>query len=381
METTGELLLAVVELREAVIVLSEALGEYRQPGASLEGTAFRFDRPDGPADLYLAASAHVAELIGAALEQNAEDADAMTRLIAAVTVDSMVAEQASLLAMMVEPAAPDGTAVIPELSPAEVQDLGEPLAQSALPVLDEIAGGDGQASATSPGVPPATSSTGRTFEWYVEQILERAAEDIIGTAGAAVPFAHQVQSLLAAGGTVAGQSLFDAALKGLKLGWHALRRLAARAWKWVMRKLGVVANDVSQIGKALAHERSDVVSHFINSGAARLLGKMLDSKQVVDDAEDLLRPVSAQRQKRALDACPDVVEHMAERQRYVTRLNKTLPLLSTLHVPGLVIGALGAAILLTYSIWDAHDHIDAPWLSGIRIPGNPGLLQVVRATI
>jgi hypothetical protein len=376
MQTTDGLRNAVAEQREAVSLLSDALLRYQQAGASLEGTAFELDLADGPADRYLQTSARVGDILIAACQADPEDGDAMARLIAAVTVDAKVAEQAALLAMMVEPLVPDGQAMLPELAADQIADLGESLAEAAGPLLDEIERGDTSGGADA-GEPPPDPP----FEDYVKEILEKASGDIIGTASAAVPFAHQVQSLLGQGAIAMGPALLDRALHGLKVGWHALRRLALRAWQWLLNKLGVVGTGAGQIGNELAGEGHDLISRLTNILASAVLGGILNSTWVIDDGNRSLAGASQADQDRALAACPDVVAHLAKRQRPVPLLNKTLSLLSTLHAPGLVAGALGAAVLLIYSSWNAHDHIDSPKLPRVRIPGNPGLLQAVRAAL
>jgi len=376
MQVTEDLRIAVAQQREAVGRLSNALLGYRQAGASLERTAFEFDQPDGPAAGYLQTSATVGDIIAAACEADPQDGDAMTRLIAAVTVDAKVAEQAALLAMMVEPLDPDGQAVLPGLTEDQIADLGESLAEAAGPLLDEIERADGSGEAQA-GEPPPDPP----FEDYVKDILDEASGDIIGTASAAVPFAHQVHSLLAGGALARGPSVLDDAVRGLRRGWHALRRLALRAWQWLLRKLGVVGTEAAQVGNELASEGHDLISSLTNTLASAVLGRVLDSAWVITKGNSILGSVLPPDQDRALAACPDVVAHLAKRQRPVPLLNKTLPLLSTLHVPGLVAGALGAAVLLTYSTWNAHDHIDSPRFPGLRLPGNPGLLRAVEAAL
>ena len=144
MDTTQPLRDAVAEQRLAVRALSEALGRYRQADTSVQGAADELDAVGGPADRYLQASETVAAIIGVALDVSPDDGDAAGRLMAAVTVDAKVAEQAALLAMMLESPNPDGTAVLRGLTEGEIADLGEQLDQFAEPLLGEIEHGLGE---------------------------------------------------------------------------------------------------------------------------------------------------------------------------------------------------------------------------------------------
>jgi hypothetical protein len=206
-----------------------------------------------------------------------------------------------------------------------------------------------------------------TVEPSVREILHRGAEDMVKTAGAAVPFAHLVQGLLV-GGFTASVPL-ETALAGLRRGWHALRRLALRAWQKLMDKLGRWAASAEQVGAWLSDRARDIVHDLIIDGVGRLLGWLLDAQQVVDDGNALLAA-----KPTALDACEPVVEHHDKQRRVVHLLNKTLPVVFTCHAPA---GAAAAAILLIISAWSAHDHIDSPQLRNVRFPGNPGLLRAI----
>ena len=451
MRTTPELRNAVEEQRSAVGELSEALAQYRQAGTSVQEAANALDADDGPADRYLRASGEVGRIIGEALDASPHDGDAADRLILAVTVDAKVAEQAALLATMLEPPDPDDTAVLRELTGDETADLGENLAEFAGPLLDDIgredepggevgtpppgpetpspgdhemtdapeaharplqagagydgAGAAGQVSAAWPGpvtlrpglaggaagsgrvitpfaqdilrqwaaaqvlLDPGAGGTGPvTIEPSVRKILDRGAETMVGTAGACVPFAHLVQGHLIHG--FATETPLGAALDVLRKGWHALRRLALRAWQTLMDKLGRWAAPAERAGAWLNDRTHHIVHDLIVDGVRDLLGGLLDAPQVVDDGDELLAARPA-----ALAACGSVVEHHRRQQRFIRRLNKTLPVIFTCHA---LAGAAAAAALLIISVWTAHDHIDSPQLRDTRFPGNPGLLQAIR---
>jgi hypothetical protein len=175
----SQLIDAVAQQRSAVSDLSEALGRYRQAGTSVEEAAVALDADGGPADRYLQASGNVAAIIAAALDSDPDDGDAARRLMAAVTVDAKVAEQAALLAMMLEPPNPDGTAVLRDLTEDEIADLGEQLVEFTEPLLAEIEGpgedepGPGRlgggGGAPRPG--PATPNPGGVQMTYPPQRL------------------------------------------------------------------------------------------------------------------------------------------------------------------------------------------------------------------
>jgi hypothetical protein len=451
MRTNRDLSNAVEEQRHAVAELSEALARYRRGGTSVQEPASALDADGGPVDRYVRASGEVGRIIGEALDASPDDDDAADRLLLAVTVDAKVAEQAALLATMLEPPDPDDAAVLRELTADETDDLGENLAEFAGPLLDEIGredepGGEvgapptgperpspgdyettdspeaharplqagaeyGEADAAGevsapwpgrmtlrPGLAGGAASSGRvittfaqdilgqwgaaparpdagaggrgpvTIEPSVRKILDRGAETMVGTAGACVPFAQLVQGHLINGFAI--ETPLGAALGFLRKGWHALRRLAVRAWQTLMDKLGRWAAPAQQAGAWLNDRIQDFVHDLIVHGVRNVLAGLLDAPQVVDDGDALLAARPA-----ALSACGSVVEHHHQQQRFIRLLNKTLPVIFTCHA---LAGAGAAAALLIFSVWTAHDHIDSPHLRDIRFPGNPGLLQAIR---
>ena len=380
--------------------------------------------------------------------------------MAAITIDAKVAEQAALLAMMLEPPYQDETALLRDLTEGEIADLGEGLVHFARPLLHEIetgetgeAGGQevvgseppwwgpgggealgpfdpvvqptwmepgiggpwnvglpvepgpvmggpgaegGQAAARGTsgvlgrimgrGATPWIDREARRLGWVrvevvpqpgavsikpsVDEILHKGTADMLGTAGAALPLAHHVQQLL---GThdlaINAPALLGEALAGSRKLWDNLRRVAARAWQDLLTKLSRWTTQIDQVGGWFAEQGQRVVDWLGTHGVNWLLWRMLNGREVVALGDEALIGTPD-----ALGECDPVVKHHAKQRRYVPLLNKALPVLITWNAPA---GASAAAILLIFSIWTAHDHIDSPLLQGVRIPGNPGLLTAL----
>lgn len=116
-----------------------------------------------------------------------------------------------------------------------------------------------------------------TIEPSVGKILGQGAETMVGTPGACVPFAHLVQGHLIHG--LATDTPLGAALGGLRKGWHALRRLALRAWQALMGKLGWWAAPAERAGGWLKDRTHHIVHDLIVDGVRNLLGGLLDARR------------------------------------------------------------------------------------------------------
>jgi hypothetical protein len=100
------------------------------------------------------------------------------------------------------------------------------------------------------------------------------------------------------------------------------------------------------------------------------------------DALHVEEPRSAARKCLAADADPrpalraggEVVEHFEGRRRLVPLANRALALSAGLDLAGVPVTLALGALLVAYSVMNAHDHVDSPVL-GVRMPGNPGLRQ------
>jgi hypothetical protein len=186
MQLTPELTAAVESQRRVVEELSEVLGRYRQEGQSVEEANGLLDY--GLAERYLTASKIVGVFIRAGLEQDPDDRDAAQRLLAAITIDAKVAEQAALLSMIHEPLDPEAKLALQELAGSElvVLDLGEELAEFAAPLLDEIASesggeepsqeGGGSGGGPAPGDPGSATGV-RLGKWpEIEEASQQTVE-------------------------------------------------------------------------------------------------------------------------------------------------------------------------------------------------------------
>jgi hypothetical protein len=100
------------------------------------------------------------------------------------------------------------------------------------------------------------------------------------------------------------------------------------------------------------------------------------------DARDLTRVLTdAERADAAIRACQDLDHHHERRRWALPWLNKALPACASIHYAGFALQAVAAAVLLTYSTWLVHDHLDSQVAPSLRLPRNPGLLTDIKAAI
>lgn len=429
METTDDLVAAVRLQREAVNRLGSLLHQYRHQGANTDSQ----NAVEEFGDSYLHASAEVGGILMGALDDSPEDSDAARRLMAALTVDAKVVEQAALLSMMREPFDPE--IAVRDLTTEEILDLGQELPAFAEPLLDEILGGGGPAedggTGSEPGPGPSDSDgpgmlgldgliaqrladpqwwdadstltdlvlshlgadgigkletrlielieakhtpTGSMITPYVETILNVAAKDMVATAGAvALPLAHVLAGAVLHGvGSIArSDELLRRGLEPLHRIVMALRRLAHKAWRAVMQKLARWSTQIDAATMWLGDRAHEIVDKLSELSINSLLWRGLACDVVVIEGDGVLSAAPER-----LAKCPEVVKHHAKQRKLVGLLNKGLPVIITGHPPA---GAATATVALAVSVWSAHDHTDSPLLRPVRIPGNPGLLQAIGA--
>ena len=373
MEMTDELDQAITRHEEAVTEVSQLLLRYREADSSLEELGFRLEQSG---DNYVQTSFTLTSEIVRHLQEHPDDDDARTRLAASAAIDAKTAEQAALLSQIQEPAEPGSALQTRQLEPAEAQDLGAGLEEDSQPMFDELRNGN---NARGPLAGKGSETKKPSIKPSVEDMLDRAGSDMLGTLIGSVGVLHQVDHALQHFGQDQGhwaQHILD----GLQKGWHALRRLLAKAWRLALLKLNtLVGTNVGPMVNTLGTSKT-LTDQATKLGGSFVLGKLLVAKTVIKDGDDLI----GQNPSKASDAIlagQDVSDHHKRRRRAVPWLNKALPACSCFHVPGIAAQAIGGGILLVYSVWNVHDHIDSPHLPNVRLPGNPGILQAVRSAL
>lgn len=375
---------------QAITSLSGALGRYR------EGITGQTNEDEAEQELLLAAQQ--LDAAGATYErtslalagiiiddlidtQRSDDdrvwltSNAVTRLAAMIAIDAKVAEQAALLADIREPQATGREYLTRRLTRAESDDLGQELASAAEPMFAELRQGNDAGTPAAARSGPAAQAVDRC----VSNVLDRAADDIVGTIGAAIGWAHRLGTLLA--DLTSGAVGWSAeALAELTEGLSPLRRLLARAWRQVISKVGIlVGQRVRDIATAIVG-KLDLLHKTAKAGTGLALRKLLEIDKVASKAKALAE-TKPHRAKAAIRAC-DEVDHHHERRRWgVPWLNKALPACGAIHFGGVALEALAAAAVLIYSVWLVHDHLDSPIAASIRLPRNPGLLTNVESAV
>jgi hypothetical protein len=371
METTPELRAAIDQHRRAIGILDQALRPYRHGAVQGEVAAAALDNVT---PLYEQSSAAVAAAIIGHLPGGSPgpdgwpplDGDATLRLAASMAIDATVAAQAALLIQLQEPEQPITIEQTRALTALELADLGDLVAECA-PLLEEIGGAIEQ--------PP----TGSSVATHAHRILDRAGRDVLGTVHALLPWEHAAKDLAVLIDGVAADWVKDT-LPDVAQAAAGLRRLLAAAWRQVTFDIhALVGEHGGRLMDLLGH-MSDLLTDAAGSGAALVLGKLLQADQAIADAQELVDS-HPDRVAAAMRACEEVDGHHHHRRRAVPLLNKALPKCKFIHPYGLAAQVTAAVALLIYSLWLAHDHIDSPVLAGVRLPKNPGLQTEIRRAL
>ena len=371
MEMTDELDQAITRHEEAVTEVSQLLLRYREADSSLEGLGFQLEQAG---DNYVQTSFTLTSEIVRHLQEHPDDDDARTRLAASAAIDAKTAEQAALLSQIQEPAEPGSVLQTRQLDPAEVQDLGAGLEEDSQPMFDELRnGGSAHGLAEGKGWRKPRNRYPAIRGRYARPRRQRHARNPRRDRRVL----HQVDRALQHFGQDQGhwaQHILDAP-EGLRP-----TSTAPKAWRLALLKLNtLVGTNVGPMVDTSEH-RKRCTDQATKLGGSFVLGKLLAAKAVIKDGDDLI----GQNPSKASDAIlagQDVSDHHKRQRRAVPWLNKALPACSCFHVPGIAAQAIGGGILLIYSVWNVHDHIDSPHLPNVRLPGNPGILQAVRSAL
>lgn len=389
MEMTDELASAIADHQGAVRDLSQALHQYRDGGASLTRGEPEPGHPlplldpaaealEPAAEKYEQTSLTVAgfiidHLVVSPGNGSARfDDDATTRLTALIAIDAKIAEQAALLTEMRAPQGPGDEPQTRPLAEPEIEDLGPELDPACQPMFEELRQGN---QATTVSGPPA-----ETVQHYVDEILYRAGQDVVGTISSSLSWEIRIRDILAHQlAQVLGWP--QDALNQLAHGLWALRRLLARALRQVLLKVSALAGQHAKKIAETIIENFQQLQDAIRHGPGQALGLILQVQGKADQAEALVRAAQPDKAAAAMRACQEVDDHHYRRRRAVKWLNKALPACRMIHTGGLAVEAVAAAVLLIYSIWLAHDHLDSPVLEDARLPKDPGLLTEVKAAV
>ncbi len=254
------------------------------------------------------------------------------------------------------------------LTPAERDSLGEGLVSACRPLLAELGGNGG-------AVPQ-----GSTVATHVRQILRRAGDDIVGTLHALLPWEHAARTLITQLAGSAADWAVDM-LPQLAQALSGLRGLMARAWRQAGFKIRALTGELGGqlmglLGKAFEWLKDKAGS----AAAAAALRGLLQADDVIRAADKLIAD-HPDKVGRAMRACEEVDEHHQRRRRAVPLLNRALPACALIHPAGLGVQVSIGAMLLIYSVWLAHDHVDSDVLPELRLPKNPGLRTKIREAL
>jgi len=383
MQMTDELSSAIDQHQRAVGALSEALDLYRAGGSELTEEA-EPEPLDPAAQAYELTSMTVAGLIIEHLVVNSGDDDhiaqfdddATTRLTALIAIDAEISKQAALLTELRTPQVPGASMETGQLTRSELADLGLGLAEASESMFEELRRGNEMSMQPAAPATPGPGSADQAVEHYIHAILDRAGDDIAGTLVGAWSWKARVLATLAElPHQVEGWP--QEALSQLGRGVWVLRRLLARAWRQVLLKVSaLVGQNATNVAETIL-EYFEPLCEAAKHGAGGTLGMILQAQKVVDQGEALVLQYP-NRANAAILACRRVNDHHRQRRRAVPALNRTLPACRMVHVGGLALEAVAATVLLIYSVWLAHDHLDSPLLESVRSPKNPGLLAEIR---
>ena len=378
-------------LRGALEAVSEALDAYRvRPEDELD--AYRVPAEDrlralgaGLEDAtqrYEGATGRCLDLLQERLGGEEPEAGVVVdQILTVACVDATIAVQAGLLAALREPLDPPAGAATRQLGPDEEAALGLSLRTQAGPLLDELEGNDGAqqdalgagGGGARPPAPRAVLPTERAspVDELFDRVLTIAAGDLVTTGAHCAPFAAGLVSHLATLDVPELRGLLDTLQPGLR----ALRRLFARALGWIATKLRAV---VDRLPRGRLPSVVDAVLSWSGGPVRVWVAARLGNALHVEE------PRSAARKCLAADADPrpalraggEVVEHFEGRRRLVPLANRALALSAGLNLAGVPVTAALGALLVAYSVMNAHDHVDSPVL-GVRMPGNPGLRQAL----
>jgi hypothetical protein len=290
----------------------------------------------------------------------------MSRLVATVGLDALIAEKAALLDAAQEPFFPSAERMTHALTGAQLDDLGPRLEDAAVSLLEDIAGFAGTSRVQShragqPSVRPVA-----------DRILAQAEQDLVRSATAAIPFSHQAKAFLGGIAGDAGRGAIDGLAK-LHEGVRGLKRLGMQRWhRAIDRLLGLLRHDAKAVRQAIPHPEQ-----LADEAARGVLARMLQVEGVIMQADVLLTTHLALA-SAALDACDEVERHYRRRRRAVPHLQKALPWIAAIHTVGTAFAAVGTGALLLYSFWTAHDHLDSPLAARLRLTENPGILTAVQ---
>ena len=370
------------DLRGAVGAVSEVLDAYREPQA--EGTRDLGWRLEEATERYAGATEGCLEVLRARLDGEERAVGVVVdQLLAVASVDATIAVQAGLLAALREPVDPRPEAPTGPLDDDERGALGPRLVEQVEPLLAELDGDDGSqhdapgAEGNGPPSPPGSPALPAELKSRVDELFDRvlttAAGDLVATGAHCVPFGAGLVSQLVRLDFPDLTGLLDT----LQAGFHALRRLFVRALGWIAGKLHAIF-DTCLPGDGGLSSVLEAVGSWLDGHVGDWVAAALDGALQVAKPRSEARACLARDPdpRAALRAAGKVVEHFERRRRLVPLANRALALTTGLNLAGVPVTPAVGALLVAYSVLNAHDHTDSPVL-GVHIPGNTGLRQAL----
>ena len=380
MQEGPELQAAIGQFEGAVHRLGEALHQLREGDQRTVGVAALGDDLEAAGDSYLDVSERIGAGILAGLDESSTDPEGVARMAAAIGMDLKVAEQ------LVAHAGPEPDESLDEETAGPesyLPALGDPgsfpieatgdLRDLAGPALAALTGTDDAALAGLPRVGSGGPSV--TGQSDAAPTVAKAIDKILADAGATLgqtfasvtwPDATVVPQLAERflGGRAAEAA--ERVVGQLRRLWRRLSKLAVKALAAAVRKIESIIGP-KLAGQALARARDWITDQWARltggNPAGRMLGLVLGRDELAETCAARLSAAEPAKARAAITACEKLAASHDARLGWVRFGNNALSLAGStaiLKVAGgdALIAGVGI-ILMAYTAWLAHDHLDS----------------------